>query len=720
MKKCITKGVADVPVILQLETLECGAACLAMILAYFQKWVPLEKVRCDCGVSRDGSNAKNIAMAAENYGLEVHAYKYEPEMFLTHGCFPCIIHWNFDHFVVLKGIRRGKVYINDPERGSCCISKEEFDRSFTGVCLQMSPTEKFVPDGKRESMFLSALGRLKSTGQALAFFMATSILISAMELISPAFSRVFMDRLLTKKSPEWLYPFLALFTLLCILQTAVRIVREVHSLRIRGKIAVSGSAAFMWKVLHLPMEFFSQRMAGDIQQRQEANGRISLTLVQKFAPLIWNMLMLIFYLAVMIRYNAVMAAVGILAIIPELFLSKIIADRRINITKVQLRDKGKLAAMTVNGIDMIESIKASGSETAYFQKWADCQADMNTQNVKYAKLNSCLGMLPAALTQIFSAVILCMGIREAMLGNMTVGMVLAFQGFLGGFFSPASQLIDAGQSLQEMRAETQRVDDVMDYPCDSITSARGKECEEYDKLTGNIQIKNVTFGYSKLGKPIIKNFSLDIKAGSSVAIVGASGCGKSTISKLISGLYQPWEGEILFDGKRIEDIDRNVFTGSLAVVDQDIILFEDTIAANIRMWDNSIEDFEVIMAARDAQIHEDIMKREGGYQYRITEGGSDLSGGQRQRIEIARVLAQDPTMIIMDEATSALDAKTEYDVVRSIKNRGITCIIAAHRLSAIRDCDEIIVMDGGEIAQRGTHEQLLAKGGRYAQLVSDT
>ena len=315
-----------------------------------------------------------------------------------------------------------------------------------------------------------------------------------------------------------------------------------------------------------------------------------------------------------------------------------------------------------------------------------------------------------------------------MQGQFTVGMVMAFQGFLASFMSPAQQLIGAGQTIMEMRTSMERIEDVMEYPEDELlladdarveAAANGAaETEGYHKLKGSLVMKNVTFGYSRLEPPLIQNFNLELKRGQRVAFVGTSGCGKSTLAKLISGLYQPWEGEILFDGHPIAEIDRSVFTGSVAVVDQDIILFEDTIAANIRMWDNSIEDFEVILAARDAQIHDDIMQREGGYQYVLTEGGKDFSGGQRQRLEIARVLAQDPSLIIMDEATSALDAKTEYDVVNSIMEREISCVVIAHRLSTIRDCDEIIVMDHGKVVERGTHEELMELDGAYKTLVT--
>ena len=439
-----------------------------------------------------------------------------------------------------------------------------------------------------------------------------------------------------------------------------------------------------------------------------------------FAPLALNAVMMSFYLIVMLRYSVILTLIGLASVLVNLILSSIISKKRINITRVQMRDAGKLAGTTVAGIEMIETIKASGAENGFFEKWAGYQASVNTNMVRFQRMNQLLGLLPTLVSSLCDTAVLMTGVFLAMKGEFTVGMIMAFQGFLSSFISPATTLISAGQTLQEMRTDMERIEDVMKYPTDvTFENSDDSENIEYDKLSGNIEIKNVTFGYSRLAEPLIKDFSMSLKSGSRVAFVGPSGCGKSTVSKLISGLYKPWRGEILFDGKPMSKIDRSVFTGSLAVVDQDIILFEDTIANNIKMWDNSIEDFEMIMAARDAQLHEDIMQREGGYQYKLTEGGKDFSGGQRQRMEIARVLAQDPTIIILDEATSALDAKTEYDVVKSIKDRGITCIVVAHRLSTIRDCDEIIVMDQGNVVERGTHEELMKNGGAYTQLVSN-
>ena len=720
IKQPITKGAAKVPVIMQMEALECGAASLTMILAYYGKWIPLEQVRADCGVSRDGSNAKNVLKAARSYGLVAKGYRYEPEELKKNGKFPCIIHWNFNHFLVLDGFRGNKAVLNDPAKGCYTVPMETFDKSFTGICMMFEPSDTFEPGGKPKSVIDFAKKKLQGAGIAVAFTVITTVIASLIGIIEPAFSRIFIDRLLTGQNPDWFMPFIWALAALSIVQIVISFIQATFSAKINAKIAAVGNTTFMWKVLRMPMEFFSQRMAGDIQQRKASNASVAATLVNTFAPIVIEACMMVFYLVVMIRYSVLLTLVGLLSIVINMLMSSIISKKRVNITRVSMRDSGKLAGATVAGIEMIETIKASGAENGFFEKWAGYQASVNTQKVKFAKLNQYLGMIPQLVSALTNTAVLVIGVYLTIEGQFTVGMVMAFQGFLGSFLGPAQTLISASQTIQEMRSQMERIEDVMEYPTDIVclNDTTLDENAEYDKLSGNVELKNVTFGYSRLAEPLIRDFNLTLKPGSRVAFVGTSGCGKSTLSKLISGLYQPWSGEILFDGKPMTKIDRSVFTGSLAVVDQDIILFEDTIANNIKMWDSSIEDFEMIMAARDAQLHEDIMQRDGGYNYKITEGGKDFSGGQRQRMEIARVLAQDPTIIILDEATSALDAKTEYEVVKSIKDRGITCIVVAHRLSTIRDCDEIIVMDHGNVVERGTHDELYALGGFYTKLVS--
>ena len=719
--KPTTGGMARVPVVMQMEALECGAASLAMIMAYYKKWVPLEQVRLDCGVSRDGSNAKNVLLAARNYGFQAAGFRCETDSLRTEIQLPCILHWNFNHFVVLRGFRGKYAYLNDPARGEIRVGPEEFNRSFTGVCLQITPGPEFEPGGKRKSALAFARKRLTGAGAAVAFVMLSTAIGALFGILNPVFSNFFMDRLLTGENRELLTPFLILLAVLGAAQILVAWIQAVYSLRINGKMALVGSSSFFWKLLRLPMSFFSQRMSGDVLQRMGSNAAIAGTLVDTFAPLLLNTGMMIFYLVVMLRYSPVLTLVGLVTIVLNLLISQIISHKRVNITRVQLRDSGKLAAATVSGIQMVETIKSSGAENGYFQKWAGYQASVNAAQVRFARLDQYLGMIPALLSSLAGAAVLILGVRQAMDGQFTIGMILSFQGFLSAFMSPAMLLISAGQSIQEMRTEMERVEDVMSYPDDPVFSdAPLTEEQDYSKLSGEVELRHVTFGYSPLSQPLIRDFSLHVNPGSRVAFVGGSGCGKSTLSKLISGLYQPWSGEILFDGKPISQIDRSVFTGSVAVVDQDIVLFEDTIANNIKMWDSSIEDFEMILAARDAQIYDDIMARDGGFSGMLTENGQDLSGGQRQRLEIARVLAQDPTLIILDEATSALDALTEYELVKAIKDRGITCIVIAHRLSTIRDCDEILVLDKGAVVERGTHDELYARGGLYADLIASS
>ena len=717
----VRNGVAKkVPVVMQMEALECGAASLTMILAYYKKWIPLEQVRVDCGVSRDGSNALNVLKAARAYGLNAQGYRYEPETLKKKGTFPCIIHWNFNHFVVLCGFKGKFAVINDPGRGNVKVPMEEFDRSFTGICLLFSPTEDFKPEGRRKSMLEFASKRLSGAVSAVVLVALTTVIGYLFEIINPVFSRFFVDRLLTGENTSLLSTFIWLMAAAGILQVAACGIQAFYTMKVNAKMDIVGSSTFLWKVLRMPVEFFTQRRSGDIMIRHETNATISGTLINTLVPLGFNLVMMLVYLIVMLRYSVLITLVGVAVVTVNLITTKMISNKRVNITRVQKRDLGKLNASTVSGIQMIETIKASGAENGFFQQWAGFAASYNTQSVRYSKIEKYMGIVPAVLTGLANASVLVLGVWLAMKGQFTIGMIMTFQGLMGSFMTPATSLLTATQQLQEMRTDMERVDDVMDYPTDPLFRDEPlQEDADYSKLNGEVELKNVTFGYSRLAPPLIENFSMHMKPGSHVAFVGTSGCGKSTLSKLISGLYLPWSGEITFDGKHINEIERSVYTGSVAVVDQDIILFEDTIENNIKMWNNTIQDYEVILAARDAQIYDDIMARDGGFYGMLHEGGKDLSGGQRQRIEIARVLAQDPSIIIMDEATSALDAKTEYELVKAVKMRGITCIVIAHRLSTIRDCDEIIVLDHGKVVERGTHDELYAKGGFYAELISN-
>ncbi len=719
IKAPLSKKVARVPVVIQLEALECGAACLTMILAYYNKWIPLEKVRLDCGVSRDGSSAVNIIKAARAYGLDAGGYKFEVQDLKEDATFPCIIHWNFNHFVVLDGFRGNKAYINDPAMGKYSVTMDVFDECFTGVCLMFEPSESFVPSGTKKSLWAFSKKRIAGLRVPIIIAVLSSAITALINLIAPVFNRVFYDRLLTGLNPDWATPFIFALSLLFGVQIITECITSYVNFRINGKMSIVGNLSYMWKVLHLPMHFFSQRYVGDINSRRSGNEIISNTLVNTVSPLFINGIMMLFYLVVMARYSLVLTAIGLLSVVANIFVSQYISARRVNIDRVRAREAGKLASSTVSGISMIETIKASGAEEGFFEKWAGNFASLNSITQKFTRESQVLAFIPSVISSVASNLMIALGVYFTVCGSFTLGSVIAFQGFFTAFMNPVNSLMTAGETIQQMRTGMERIDDVMEYPSDENITDVEFDKGNIKKLSGKIEIKNVTFGYSPLAQPLIKDFSMNIEKGSRVAFVGASGCGKSTLSKLISGIYSPWQGEILFDGKKISEIDHCVFTGSLAVVDQDIVMFEGTVANNIKMWDGSIEDFEMILAAKDADMHFDIVAKDGGYSHKIVEGGKDFSGGQRQRLEIARVLAQEPNIIILDEATSALDAATEYKVVKAIKDRGITCIVIAHRLSTVRDCDEIVVLDKGTVVERGTHEELLKLGGSYAELVTN-
>ena len=552
------------------------------------------------------------------------------------------------------------------------------------------------------------------------FVMLTAAITSVVAILNTSLGQVFMDRILTGNNPEWLVPLTVVMLVLAGITGIVSILNAVYLMRIQGKIAVVSSSRFMRHLLHLPVGFYAQRMVGDLQQRQSANESIAFSLIGQLAPVLVNIAMLVLYLAIMINYSLLLTAVGLFTVVMNALIARYISKKRVNIARAGAMNAGKLYATTVGGVQMIETIKAAGAENGYFARWAGYQAAVNESSTRTTRLNTYLGMVPQLLVQLANILVLVLGIWLIIEGAFTPGMLLAFTGFLASFMTPIQQIIGLGQAVQEMQTQMERVEDVLRYPVDvpeEPEEAVSVDELDREKLRGEVDLKGVTFGYSPLEAPLIEDFSLHLEPGQWVALVGGSGCGKSTIAKLVSGLYDPWSGEVCFDGKPIKEIPRPILRGSLAVVDQDIVTFDDTVSDNVKLWDRSIEDYEVILACRDADIHDVVASREGGYSSRILPGGRNFSGGQLQRLEIARVLAQDPTVIILDEATSALDAQTEAEVIRRIRDRGITCIVVAHRLSTIRDCDEIVVLDDGKVVERGTHAELLAKDGAYAELV---
>lgn len=717
------RNASKVPQVMQMEALECGAACLTMILAYYGRWVPLEQVRADCGVSRDGSKAVNILKAARSYGLTAKGKTFSLKALRKNGSYPCILFWNFNHFVVLTGFGRNCAYINDPARGQVKVPIKEFEDAFTGIVLEFARTDDFVEGGTKPNMIGYAYKRLEGLGGPIAFVMATAAIMSLVTIISTSLGQVFMDHILSGANPNWIYPLVAVMSGLAFVAFVVSVLNAVYLLRIQGKTAVVSSSRFMRHLLHLPMGFFEQRMVGDLQQRQSSNETIAFTLVGQLAPVLINMVMLVFYLAIMLKKSVILSLVGITAVVLNAFVAHYTSRKRVNVSRSMAMDNGKLYGTTIGGIELIETIKSTGGENGYFCKWAGYQASVNEGEVRLAAINEYLGAVPLILTQLVNIVVLVLGIWLIIQNEFTAGSLLVFQGYLSAFTMPVTQLIGLGQTVQEMQTQMERIEDVMRYKPDvpeDVTDLEDNAVQTLDgreKLDGMVDLEGISFGYSPLDPPLIEDFNLHLEPGDWVALVGSSGCGKSTIAKLVSGLYKPWTGSISFDGMPIEDIPLPVLRGSLAVVDQNLVAFEDTVSENVKLWDQSIMDYEVILACRDAGIHDEIINREGAYSSPILPGGRNFSGGQLQRLELARALAQDPTIVILDEATSALDAQTEEGVIKRIRDRGITCIVVAHRLSTIRDCDEIIVLDEGKVVERGTHDELLAANGAYATLV---
>ena len=706
--------VKNVPVIMQMEMVECGAASLGMVLAYYKKWLPLEQLRKDCGVSRDGCSAKQLLLAGRSYGMEANAYKLDEDELQELA--PVIIHWNFNHFVVYKGKKGNVHYLNDPGRGKVKVSQEEFDRSFTGIALSFEPTEAFQPGGSRASILGFVKRRLKNTWAAAFFIFVVGLLSAIVGIATPLFSQVFMDDILSGKNPDWFKPFMAAFIAVIGVNFLTAWLRGIYQRKYNAAMAIDANSNFFWHLLRLPMDFFSQRYVGDLILRQKSNQNIAATLVQQLAPLAIQMMLLVLYLTFMLRYSLVLTLIGLGSMGLNIVLASYISTKRVDVARISERDMGKYYGVTMSCLDNIETIKAAGAENGFFSHWAGYFTNMHNSEARAARRDQLYGVWPEMLQTLSSNAILLIGAYLIMDGEFTIGMLLAFQGFMNGFSAPAQQLFSVTEMVIEMRTQMERVEDVLKYPVQERSNAARSEGS--GKLRGRIELKNVSFGYNKFSQPQIKDFSMTVEPGKSVAFVGTSGCGKSTLAKLITGLYQPWEGEILFDGKRRSEINTDEFTNSVAMIDQNVVMFDDTILANIKMWDSSIEDFAMVLACRDAQIREEVVSRPEGFNTRLVKGGKNFSGGQLQRIEIAAALAREPVILIMDEATSALDAETEKHIMDSIRMMGVTLIVIAHRLSTIRDCDEIVVLDKGVVVERGTHQALMEKDGVYKQLVT--
>ena len=705
------------PTLIQMEALECGAAALGIILGYYGRIVPLEKLREDCGVSRDGSKAANILKAARSYGMEAKGFRKEPKKLGTLKL-PVILFWNFNHFLVLEGIRGNRVFLNDPATGPRTVTLKELDEAFTGVVLSLVPGPEFKRGGERPGVLRALKGRICHLGSGLFFAVLAGLGLVIPGLVIPVFAKVFVDDILVGQKTYWLKPMLLgmLFTLF--LKAVLTWLKETSLLRQQVKLAVTTSARFLDHVLRLPYVFFTQRYAGDIAARVQINDRVAQLLSGEFAATAISLITILFYLALMLYYDTVLTGICVAAAVTNFVFLSFVSRKRKDLSQQVLQEKSKLTGTAMNGLNLIETIKATGAEADFFSRWAGFQAKCLNAGNRLLWWTNVLTPVPIFLALLNTAAVLGFGALRVMDGHMTMGMLVAFQTLAQSFMEPVQQMVNLGARFQESVADMNRLDDVLSYESDRQPEPTEKDFPARKvKLAGEVEIRDLIFGYSRLEPPLIKGFSLALAPGARVALVGASGSGKSTIAKLVCGLYRPWEGEIRFDGYLRDQVPRPVMLNSLAYVDQDIFLFSGTIRENLSMWNPKVPDADIIQAGKDAAIHEDVTVRPGAYDGEVAEGGKNFSGGQRQRLEIARALVSNPTLLVLDEATSALDPETELAIDRALRRRGITCLIVAHRLSTIRDCDEIIVLDRGCVVQRGMHQNLIKEDGLYRRLI---
>ncbi len=705
------------PIVIQMEATECGAASLGIILAYYGRIVPLAELRIECGVSRDGSHAANLVLAARRYGMIANGYTIELEE-LPEVTFPCIAYWNFNHFLVVEGYNRTRVFLNDPAGGRRQISWKAFARSFTGIILEIEPSPEFIPGGRQPNVFLSLIDRLRGSVGEVLYLIIAGFLLVVPGLALPVFSQIFVDRILVESHTNWLPGLLLAMSFATLLQSILNLLRLRLLRQLKVKLAVVMSARFYDHVLKLPVRFYAQRYAGEIANRVDINTRVAEILSGQLATTAIDAVMVVFYGAIMLEYDSLLTLIGISSAIANILVLKWMSQKRVDAQMRLLQEQGRMTGVGISAIQSIETIKASGLESEFFTVWSGSYANTTNIQQELDVYNQILGIVPTLLTALTTTMILIVGGWRVMSGGLTIGMLFAFQVLMRQFQAPVNTLVQFANLLQELKGDLTRLDDVLDNSIDvELEPRKSTASQTLVQLTGRVDIKNITFGYSPVNPPLIKDFSLSLEPGQRKALVGATGSGKSTIAKLICGLDQPWQGEILFDGIPRSQIPRLMLARSLSFVEQEILQFEGTVRDNLTLWDANVPEEKLIKACKDALIHDVVMEVLGGYDAKLLEHSANLSGGQRQRLEIARALVNNPTILVMDEATSALDPDTERQLVANLRQRQCTCIVVAHRLSTIVDCDEIIVFDRGRVVQRGTHEQLCAVEGVYQELL---
>jgi ATP-binding cassette, subfamily C, bacterial len=710
------------PTLLQLEEVECGAAALGIILGYYGRFVPLAQLREECGVSRDGSQPANIVKAARNYGLHAKAFKKETPQ-LAKMRLPFIAFWNFSHLLVVEGITDKLVYLNDPATGPRTVSRQEFDHTYIGVVLKIEPGPNFQKGGHAPNVLRALLHRLSGSLGALSLSICLGFLLVIPGLLLPVFSQVFIDQILIEDRTDWLRPLLLGMFFTTLIQGVLFAQQRKFLRKLRIKLAISMSSRFFRHLLKLPVSFYTQRFPGEIAGRVKLNDKVAQVISGSMAETMINVVMAIVYVTVMFAYNSILTGIALafaaLNVVALVKVGSWLEERYMQIDK----DEGKVEGVAIAGIQSMETLKASALESDFFARWAGYFAKSINNYREITVIYEVLQILPTFLTALTIALVLGVGGWQVMEGQMTIGVLVAFQALLASFQAPINQLLGFGMTLPTLAGNLMRLDDVLSNSTDSSLSARTVKHRPPSaqhptaRLQGHLELRSLTFGYTKVNQPLIEDFSCIIQPGQRVALVGGSGSGKSTVAKIVAGLYEAWSGEILFDGKPSVEIPRSILVSSLSTVEQEVFLFSGSVRDNLTLWDSTVSDTQLRRACTDARIQDVISAIPSGYNGELLEGGANLSGGQRQRLEIARSLIYDPTILILDEATSALDGETERLIYDNLRQRGCSCLIVAHRLSSVRDCDEIIVLDRGKIVQRGTHHQLMQMGGYYAELV---